>query len=168
VSDVLVRPMAAEDARAVLRIYQEGIDDGVATFEVAAPTWEQFDAGRLPGHRFVAVDKDSSQVLGWVAVSSVSPRPAYAGVVEHSVYVDRRARGRGVGGDLLRALVRSTEAAGVWTIQSAIFPGNAASARLHERLGFRVVGRRERIARLAGQWQDTVLVERRSRVVGGQ
>ena len=93
----------------------------------------------------------------------MSARPAYQGVVEHSVYVDRRARGRGVGADLLRALVSSTEAAGVWTIQSAIFPGNAASARLHERLGFRVVGRRERIARLAGQWQDTVLLERRSR-----
>lgn len=158
--------MDAADAPAVLRIYQQGIDDGAATFEVAAPTWEQFDAGRLPDHRFVAVDGDSGQVVGWVAVSAVSARPAYQGVVEHSVYVDRRARGRGVGADLLRALVRSTEAAGVWTIQSAIFPGNAASARLHERLGFRVVGRRERIARLGGQWQDTVLLERRSGVVG--
>ena len=105
-------------------------------------------------------------MVGWVAVSAVSARPAYQGVVEHSVYVDRRARGRGVGADLLRALVRSTEAAGIWTIQSAIFPGNAASARLHERLGFRVVGRRERIARLGGRWQDTVLLERRSAVVG--
>ena len=165
-SDVLVRPMGAADAPAVLRIYQQGIDDGAATFEAAAPTWEQFDTGRLPDHRFVAVDGDSGQVVGWVAVSAVSARPAYRGVVEHSVYVDRQARGRGVGADLLRALVRSTEAAGVWTIQSAIFPGNAASVRLHERLGFRVVGRRERIARLGGQWRDTVLLERRSGVVG--
>jgi phosphinothricin acetyltransferase len=166
VSDVLIRPMSAADGPAVLRIYRQGIDDGAATFEVAAPTWAQFDAGRLPDHRFVAVDGDFGQVVGWVAVSAVSARPAYQGVVEHSVYVDRRARGRGVGADLLRALVRSTEAAGIWTIQSAIFPGNAASARLHERLGFRVVGRRERIARLGGQWQDTVLLERRSAVVG--
>jgi L-amino acid N-acyltransferase YncA len=166
VSDALIRPMSAADAPAVLRIYQQGIDDGVATFEVAAPTWEQFDAGRLADHRFVAVDADGAQVVGWVAVSAVSARPAYQGVVEHSVYVDRRARGRGVGADLLHALVRSSEAAGIWTIQSAIFPGNAASARLHERLGFRVVGRRERIARLGGQWHDTVLLERRSDVVG--
>jgi phosphinothricin acetyltransferase len=158
--------MSAADAPAVLRIYQQGIDDGVATFEVAAPTWEQFDAGRLTDHRFVALDADGGQVVGWVAVSAVSARPAYRGVVEHSVYVDRGVRGRGVGADLLRALVRSTEAAGIWTIQSAIFPANAASARLHERLGFRVVGRRERIARLGGQWQDTVLLERRSDVVG--
>jgi L-amino acid N-acyltransferase YncA len=166
VSDVLIRAMGAADAPAVLRIYQEGIDDGAATFEVAPPPWERFDAGRLPDHRFVAVDADSAQVVGWVAVSAVSARPAYQGVVEHSVYVDRRARGQGVGAELLRALVRSTEAAGVWTIQSVIFPGNAASARLHESLGFRVVGRRERIARLGGQWQDTLLLERRSGVVG--
>jgi L-amino acid N-acyltransferase YncA len=166
VSDVHLRAMSPADGPAVLRIYQQGIDDGVATFEVAAPTWTQFDAGRLPDHRFVAVDGQSGQVVGWVAVSAVSARPAYRGVVEHSVYVDRRARGRGVGLDLLRALVRSTEAAGIWTIQSAIFPGNTASVRLHERLGFRVVGRRERIARLGGEWQDTVLLERRSAVVG--
>jgi phosphinothricin acetyltransferase len=158
--------MSPADGPAVLRIYQQGIDDGAATFEVAAPTWEQFHAGRLPDHRFVAVDGDPGDVVGWVAVSAVSARPAYQGVVEHSVYVDRRARGRGVGADLLQALVRSTEAAGIWTIQSAVFPGNAASVRLHERLGFRVVGRRERIARLDGQWQDTVLLERRSAVIG--
>ena len=158
--------MSPADGPAVLRIYRQGIDDGAATFEVAAPSWAQFDAGRLPDHRFVAVDGQSAQVVGWVAVSAVSPRPAYQGVVEHSVYVDRRARGRGVGADLLRALVRSTEAAGIWTIQSAIFPDNTASARLHAHVGFRVVGRRERIARLAGTWRDTLLVERRSLVVG--
>jgi L-amino acid N-acyltransferase YncA len=166
VSAVLVRPMVAEDAPAVLRIYQEGIDDGSATFEVAAPTWQQFDAGRLPDHRFVAVGPDPAAVLGWVAVTAVSARAAYDGVVEHSVYVDRRARGQGVGVALMQELVRSTEAAGIWTIQSAIFPDNTASARLHAHVGFRVVGRRERIARLAGTWRDTVLVERRSVVVG--
>jgi len=158
--------MVAEDAPAVLRIYQEGIDDGSATFEVAAPTWQQFDAGRLPGHRYVAVGPDPAAVLGWVAVTAVSARAAYDGVVEHSVYVDRRARGQGVGVALMQELVRSTEAAGIWTIQSAIFPDNTASARLHAHVGLRVVGRRERIARLAGTWRDTLLVERRSLVVG--
>jgi phosphinothricin acetyltransferase len=156
--------MVAEDAAAVLRIYQQGIDDGSATFEVAAPTWPQFDDGRLPDHRWVAVGP--AGVLGWVAVTAVSARAAYDGVVEHSVYVDRRARGQGVGVALMQELVRSTEAAGIWTIQSAIFPDNTASARLHAHVGFRVVGRRERIARLAGTWRDTLLLERRSLVVG--
>jgi L-amino acid N-acyltransferase YncA len=165
VSDVLIRAMGAADAPAVLRIYQQGIDDGAATFEVAPPPWEQFDAGRLPDHRFVAVDADSAQVVGWVAVSAVSARPAYQGVVEHSVYVDRRARGQGVGADLLRALVRSTEAAGIWTIQSGIFPENTASLALHEAAGFRVIGTRERLGRHHGRWRDVVLIERRSPVI---
>jgi L-amino acid N-acyltransferase YncA len=165
VSDVLIRAMGAADAPAVLRIYQEGIDDGAATFEVAPPPWERFDAGRLPDHRFVAVDADSSQVVGWVAVSAVSARPAYQGVVEHSVYVDRRARGQGVGADLLRALVRSTEAAGIWTIQSGIFPENTASLALHKAAGFRVIGTRERLGRHHGRWRDVVLIERRSPVI---
>jgi L-amino acid N-acyltransferase YncA len=166
VSGVHIRAMGAADATAVLRIYQQGIDDGAATFEEAAPTWPQFDAGRLPDHRFVAAGPDPARVLGWVAVSSVSARPVYRGVVEHSVYVDRRARGQGVGVQLMQELVRSTEAAGIWTLQSAIFPDNTASARLHAHVGFRIVGRRLRIARLAGTWRDTLLLERRSPVVG--
>ncbi|MDF9811183.1 GNAT family N-acetyltransferase [Streptomyces sp. SPB162] len=161
-----VIPMSTAHAPDVLAIYQAGIDEGDATFETAAPDWAAFDAARLPAHRRVALDGDGGGVLGWVAVSPVSGRHAYAGVVEHSVYVDPRARGRGVGAALLDALVASTEAAGVWTIQSGIFPENTASLRLHDRAGFRVIGTRERIARHRGVWRDVVLLERRSPVVG--
>ena len=161
-----LREMTAADWPAVERIYAQGIEDGEATFEVAAPAWEAFDAGRLPGLRLVAVDADH-RVVGWVAASAVSSRPAYRGVVEHSVYVDRAARGRGIGRQLLAAFISAAEAAGVWTIQSSIFPDNAASLKLHEAAGFRVVGRRERIARAevgphAGEWRDTILIERRA------
>ena len=157
-------PMEPGHADAVLAIYQAGIDGGLATFETRAPTWEAFDAGRLPGHRFVALDHDET-VLGWVAVTAVSDRCAYAGVVEHSVYVDPQAQGRGVGLGLLERLIESTEAAGIWTIQSGIFPENVASLRLHRRAGFREIGIRERIGRLGDDWRDVVLLERRSPVV---
>lgn len=155
--------MTTEHAEAVLRIYQLGIDTNEATFETQAPTWAAFDAGRLPGHRLVAVEQ--GRVLGWVAVSKVSERDVYAGVVEHSVYVDPAASGRGIGRALLEALIESTEAAGIWTIQSAVFPTNRASLALHERTGFRQIGHRERIARQHGMWRDVILLERRSPVV---
>ncbi|MET8825812.1 N-acetyltransferase family protein [Streptomyces sp. NPDC004610] len=161
--------MAVEHADQVLGIYQAGIEEGDATFETRAPTWEVFDAARLPEHRFVVLGEEGGVmggVMGWVAVGRVSERGAYAGVVEHSVYVHPAARGRGVAGVLLNALVASTEAAGIWTIQSGIFPENAASLALHGRAGFRVVGIRERVGCLRGVWRDVVLVERRSSVVG--
>ncbi|GGL08153.1 GNAT family N-acetyltransferase [Mangrovihabitans endophyticus] len=166
-SGVTIRAMTPSDADAVLAVYQEGLDGGHASFEQAAPTWADFDAGKLPGHRLVAAD-EHDEVLGWVAVAPVSRRLVYAGVVEHSVYVAERAQGRGVGRALLGALVASTEAAGVWTIQSAIFPENTASLALHRRCGFRTVGVRERVGRHAAQgdrWRDTILVERRSPMV---
>ncbi|GIG03781.1 GNAT family N-acetyltransferase [Catellatospora coxensis] len=157
--------MAETDAEAVLAIYQYGIDTGNATFDTTAPTWSAFDAGRMPEHRLVACDH-IRQVLGWVAASRVSSRPAYAGVVEHSVYIHPEARGRGVGLALMRALIASTEAAGIWTIQSGIFPENTASLALHRAVGFREVGVRERPGCLHGQWRDVVAVERRSTVAG--
>ena len=156
--------MTARHADDVIRIYQLGIDGRLATFETEAPTWAEFDATRLPGHRFVALD-DHGVVLGWVAVSPVSSRRVYAGVVEHSVYVDPTAQGRGVGRALLDAVITSTEAAGFWTIQSGIFPENTASLALHRRAGFREVGVRRRVARLDGRWRDVVLVERRSPLI---
>jgi len=162
---VTVAPMTAGHAGAVVAIYQAGIDEGDATFETTAPAWRAFDAAKLREHRFVALDEDGA-VLGWVAASPVSGRCAYAGVVEHSVYVAPAARGRGVAAALLKALVESTEAAGIWTIQSGIFPENTASLALHERAGFRVVGVRERVGRHRGRWRDVVLVERRSPAVG--
>ncbi|MBO0818911.1 MAG: N-acetyltransferase [Actinobacteria bacterium] len=161
-----VRPMCSSDADQVLAVYQAGLDAGDASFETEAPSWADFDAARLPRHRHVATADDGGELLGWVAAGPVSSRGAYAGVVEHSVYVAPEARGRGVGGALLQALIGSTEAAGIWTIQSGIFPENTASLRLHEREGFRVVGIRERIGHLNGRWRDVVLVERRSTVVG--
>jgi L-amino acid N-acyltransferase YncA len=163
VAAVIVRPMLPVDADAVLAIYQAGLDTGDASFETAAPPWEAFDAARLPAHRFVSCA--DSGVLGWVAVSAVSTRPVYAGVVEHGVYVDPAARGRGVGRRLLDALIASTEAAGVWTIQSGVFPENTASLALHRAAGFRVVGTRERVGQHHGRWRDVVLLERRSHAI---
>ncbi|MCR2792787.1 GNAT family N-acetyltransferase [Microbacterium sp. zg.Y625] len=158
--------MTPADWPEVAEIYRQGIEDGEATFETRVPSWQDFDAARLSDPRVVAVD-DGGRVLGWAAAAPVSAREAYRGVVEHSVYVLRAARGRGVGRLLLSAFVDAAEAAGVWTIQASVFPENAASLRLHEAAGFRIVGRRERIARSAagphaGTWRDTVLIERRS------
>lgn len=156
--------MRSADAAAVLAIYQAGLDTGEASFETRAPHWADFDGSRLPEHRFVATV--AGEVRGWVAASPVSSRAVYAGVVEHSVYVDPAAAGRGLGRRLLRTLIDSTEAAGIWTVQSGVFPENAASLALHARAGFRVVGVRERVGRQHRRWRDVVLLERRSPVVG--
>ncbi|WFE53112.1 GNAT family N-acetyltransferase [Micromonospora sp. WMMD1155] len=163
-ADITVRPLRNDDAERVLAIYQSGLDAGDASFETTAPTWPVFDAAKLPAHRFVAVDADDT-VRGWIAVAPTSTRAVYAGVVEHSVYVDPAAQGRGVARLLLDTLIASTEAAGIWTIQSGVFPDNAASLTLHERAGFRVIGVRERVGRHHGRWRDVVLLERRSPVV---
>lgn len=167
---VTVRPMTAAHAEGVLAVFAEGIATGHATFESAAPAWAAFDDAHLPDHRFVAVTDGPGDpghgVLGWVAASPVSRRAVYAGVVEASLYVGAAARGRGVGRALMDALLASCEAGGVWTVQSSVFPENAGSLALHAVAGFRVVGTRERIARmshgpLAGEWRDVVLLERR-------
>jgi phosphinothricin acetyltransferase len=158
--------MTSADGVAVLRIYQTGMDSGLASYETVAPSWEAFDRGKLSAHRFVAVDRDT--VIGWVAVSQVSNRPVYAGIVEHSVYVDPAAQRCGVGLRLLEAIIASTEAAGIWTIQSGVFPENAASLRLHEKAGFHIIGIRHhpgRDQRPGGAWRDVVLIERRSTTV---
>ena len=163
-ADITVRPMTSDDADRYLAIYQAGLNAGNASFETTAPTWTAFDAAKLPDHRLVAVGADDT-VLGWVAVSPTSSRPVYAGVVEHSVYVDPAAQGRGMARLLLDALIASTEAAGIWTIQSGVFPENTASLALHQRAGFRVIGTRERVGRHHGRWRDVVLFERRSPVI---
>ena len=165
-----IRSMTPSDWPAVEEIYRQGIEEGEATFETQTPTWEAFDAGKSDEPRLVAID-DDGRVLGWAAASPVSTRAAYRGVVEHSVYVHRDARGRRLGRLLLHAFVAASDAAGFWTIQSSVFPENVASLRLHTSAGFRAIGTRERIARSelgehAGQWRDTVLIERRSAVNG--
>lgn len=161
---IRIAAMAAEHADEVLTIYRLGIDEGNATFETAAPTWEEFDTAKLSRHRYVALAETGS-VLGWVAAVPVSDRCVYAGVVEHSVYVHPGARGRGMGSALLDAFIISTEASGIWTIQSGVFPENKGSLALHLAAGFRVIGTRERIGRHHGVWRDVVMIERRSRVV---
>lgn len=161
---IRIVPMGDKHAAAVLEIYRLGIDSGDATFETAPPSWEKFTTSRSPAHRFVALAADDT-LLGWVACSAVSDRCVYAGVVEHSVYVHPVARGRGVGRALLDALIASTEAAGIWTIQSGIFPENAASLALHAAAGFRTVGTRERVGQHHGRWRDVIFIERRSPLI---
>lgn len=162
---VTVRAMTPADWPAVRTIYEAGIATGNATFETATPTYERWDAGHLANHRLVATGADG-EVVGWAALAPVSEREVYAGVAENSVYVRPDRHGLGVGRDLLDGLVATSEEAGIWTLQTAIFPENAASLALHERCGFRVVGRRERIGQIRGVWRDTLVLERRSPTVG--
>lgn len=163
---VTIRPMRATDDEQVLAIYQAGLDTGDASFETTAPTWQEFSNTRLSAHRYVAADTATGHLLGWIAATKVSGRCVYNGVVEHSVYVHPGTQTHGIGTALLNAFIASTEAAGIWTIQSGIFPENTASLRLHERAGFRVVGTRHRLAQHHGRWRDVVLLERRSPTTG--
>ena len=151
--------MHADDWPAVCRIYADALSTGVASFETDVPSWEDWNECHREAPRLVAVDGDA--VVGWLAVTSVSARACYRGVVEHSVYVGAEARGRGVGRALLERLVADAPGLGIWTIQTAIIASNQPSLALHESIGFRVVGRRERIAERDGVWQDTVLLELR-------
>ena len=180
VEPVLIEPMTPADWPAVRRIYAEGIATGQATFETEAPGWDAWNRSHLPVCRLVARaagngnDSDgggnggnnAGLVLAWAALAPVSGRACYAGVAEHSIYVDAAARGRGIGKRLLGELARQSEAAGIWTLQSSVFPENAASIAVHLACGFRILGRRKRVAMLHGVWRDTVIMERRSNVVG--
>ncbi|HZQ64039.1 MAG TPA: GNAT family N-acetyltransferase [Gaiellaceae bacterium] len=152
--------MTPVDWPLVAAIYAEGIATGNATFDAEPPSWAEWDASHLPDPRLAS--ELGGEVVGWAALAPTSRRACYRGVAEVSVYVAAQARGRGVGSALLRSLVRQAEQAGIWTIQASIFPENVASVELHRRCGFRVVGLRERIARLDGAWRDTVLMERRA------
>ena len=160
----VVEQMTADDWERVRLIYEEGIATGQATFETAAPTWETWEAGHLSIGRLVA--RADGVVVGWAALSPVSGRCVYAGVAEVSVYVTAVARGQGVGKALLNGLIQASENENIWTLQASMFPENSASIALHEACGFRQVGRRERIGQLDGAWRDTLLLERRSPVVG--
>lgn len=154
-------PMLPEHWPEVKKIYQNGIDTNQATFETQTPSWEAWDAGHLGQSRLVAKDEDGS-IIGWAALSPVSKRPVYRGVAEVSIYIDVKLAGQGLGKKLLTELIQQSEEAGIWMLQAVTFPENEASVRLHEGLGFRLVGRREKIAQQHGIWRDTVLLERRS------
>lgn len=157
--------MEANDWEAVARIYGEGIATGEATFETAVPAWAAWDESHLPDGRLVA-QNEAGEVIGWAALSPVSGRCVYSGVAEVSVYVAAEARGQGVGFRLLSALVAEAEGQGIWTLQAGIFPENEASVAIHQKCGFRIVGRRERLAQQYGRWRDVLFLERRSAVVG--
>lgn len=156
--------LSASDWAPVSSIYLEGIRSGHSTFETDIPTWEQWNAGHLPIARFVMREGDA--ILGWAALSPTSQRHVYRGVAETTVYVAENQRGKGIGRALLEALIAESEANGIWTLQASIFPENTASLELHRRCGFRELGRRERIAQHHGVWRDTILLERRSSIVG--
>lgn len=161
---IIIRALLAADWPAVRSIYVEGMATGNATFETTPPEWSVWDANHRPDCRLVA--EVAGVVCGWAALTPVSGRCVYAGVAEVSVYVAEASRGKGIGLRLLESLVRASEAAGFWTLQAGIFPENAASVRLHESTGFRLVGRRERIGQMQGAWRDTLVLERRSHIVG--
>ena len=159
-----IRVMTAEDWESVRSIYLAGIATGQATFETEAPSWENWNKTHLPAPRLVAISEE--RIAGWAALSPVSARPVYGGVAEVSVYVGEEMRGRGIGALLLEALVQESERNGIWTLQAGIFPENAASLTLHKSFGFREVGTRERIGKMQGVWRNTLLFERRSKLVG--
>ena len=159
-----IRPMSGEDWKSVCEIYMEGLATGQASFETSAPTWEKWNASHHRHSRLVACD--GSDVAGWAALSPASARACYAGVAEVSVYVAGRCRGQGVGTLLLREVIVSSERNGIWTLFSSTFPENETSVKMQESCGFRRVGIREKIAMHNGVWRDTIMCERRSRVVG--
>jgi len=160
-----IRKLSLADWESIRAIYLEGIATGQATFETVAPSWAKWDEGHLPFGRLGATFPAEQKIKGWAALSPVSARAVYKGVAEVSVYVAADARGRGVGRALLGGLIAESEVNGIWTLQAGIFPENEVSITLHKTFGFRVVGTRERIGKLKGVWRDTVLLERRSKVV---
>ena len=163
--DLRIREMKKEDWERVASIYKEGIDTKVATFQTDIPTYEAWDQSHIKTCRLVA--EENNTVLGWTALTPYSGRCVYSGVAEVSVYVKADCKGRQIGEKLLRELITASEEEGIWTLQSGILEINQASIALHKKVGFRMVGFRERIARdHNGVWQNTVLMERRSATVG--
>ncbi|MFP7254657.1 GNAT family N-acetyltransferase [Terribacillus goriensis] len=156
---VLVREMVRSDWECVRDIYKRGIDGGNATFETNTPTWEQWNNSKLQyGRLVVEIDKE---IVGWVALSPYSSRQVYKGVVEVGIYIDPDFQGNGIGSALIESVLNVCEKKGVWTVQAGIFPENVASLALHQKFGFRMVGRRERIAQLNDKWRDVMLLEKR-------
>ena len=164
--EFLIKSLERRDWDALKEIYLEGLATGQATFETSAPTEDEWDRSHLSFGRIGAYAVPDGRLIGWAAFSGVSKRQAYRGVAEVSVYVAAAARGKGIGSALLQELILESERNGIWTLQASVFPENVVSLRLHERMGFRTVGKRERISTLNGVWRNTVILERRSKVVG--
>ena len=161
---IQIVPMLPTHWATVCDIYEQGIQSRQATFTTTLPTWEEWDTSHLAHSRLVA--EGDSQIVGWAALSPVSSRSCYAGVAEVSIYVATHTTRRGIGKLLMQNLITASEANGIWTLQGTIIASNQASIKLHEQFGFRRIGYRERIAQLDGEWLNTVLMERRSPVVG--
>lgn len=162
--DLFIRSMRETDWPQVEKIYQEGIATGFATFETQTPSFDDWDKAHMNNCRLVALLGE--EIVGWAALSPVSSRCVYGGVGEVSVYIGKTARGNGVGRRLMTALIKNSEEEGLWTLQAGIFPENTGSIKLHEKVGFRLIGKRERIGKLAGVWKDNLIFERRSKIIG--
>ena len=163
-TNVEIGEMHDADWDAVRAIYAEGIATGNASIETEPPAWEIWNARHWKRCRLVA--RSGGAVVGWVALGPYSMRVAYHGVAEISIYVAARERGKGIGRMLLQAVIAESERQGIWTLQAGIFPENDISIALHTKFGFRVVGTRERLGKLNGEWRNVVLLERRSTVAG--
>lgn len=161
---VTIKPMQLEHWEQVKQIYESGIATGIATFETTAPSWEKWNEGHLIFARIVAVQ--NNEVAGWAALSPVSSRCVYGGVAEVSVYVADKHKGKGIGKLLLQKVITESESNGIWTLQAGIFTDNVASVKLHEKVGFRIIGHREKIGKLNDVWKDNYILERRSKIVG--
>jgi L-amino acid N-acyltransferase YncA len=159
---VLLEYMQTAHWQEIKRIYTEGIDTGNATFETECPEWETWDKNHIKSCRLVALD--GNKIVGWAALSPVSERCVYQGVAEVSIYIDSHSRGKGIGEELMNRLINESESAGLWTLQAGIFPENTGSCKLHEKTGFRLVGKREKVGRMHGKWRDVLLYERRSKM----
>ena len=159
----MVREMQQADSQNVLEIYRIGLETRNATFETQVPSWQEWDTKHLPHSRFVF--EENGKVTGWAALTPFSAREVYAGVAEVSIYVASGLRGKKIGSNLMEQVIISSELNGIWTLVSSVFPENEATLRLHAKFGFRIIGKRERIARLDGKWRDTILLERRSSVI---
>jgi len=163
-TSIELRSMTPDDWPDVARIYAEGLKTGNATFQQTVPTWEEWNNGHVQSCRMVAIIEGT--IAGWAALSPVSSRAVYAGVAEVSVYIGKDFRGMRIGDQLMKNLIDDSEKEGFWTLQSSIFPENEASIKLHEKYGFRTMGYREKVGKMNGNWRDTVIMERRSKVVG--
>lgn len=159
----MIRSMLPSDWQRVKEIYEQGLEQGISTFNTICPTYEEWDNGHIKECRFVA--EETNTVIGWIAISPTSGRSVYKGVVEVSVYIDEKHQGKGIGINLMEKLMKESEQAGFWSLYSAIFSINLASIALHKKCGFREIGYRERIAKdRFGNWQNVTLMERRNEI----
>ncbi|MDD2611641.1 MAG: N-acetyltransferase family protein [Bacteroidales bacterium] len=159
-----IKQMTADSWTDVARIYETGIATKNATFERQAPDWDSWNNAHRKDCRLIALIKD--KIVGWAALSNVSNRCVYSGVAEVSIYIDTDFRGKGIGDRLITELIKESESTGIWTLQAGVFPENTGSIRLHEKHGFRIIGKKERIGKMDDTWRDVLQLERRSKIVG--